>query len=366
MNIHAPYLFKNGKTSKNRLVLAPMTNTQSHEDGTLGSAEQKWLESTAEGGFGLILTCASFVCEEGKAWQNQLGSHNDKMLPGLSTLAQALKPYGSLNLVQLFHGGVRCPSQLTGKQPVSASEFELSLPNFEKPRALTVSEIESIIDKFAQATKRAYQSGFDGVEIHGANGYLITQFISTQTNLRKDNYGGSVVNRARFVREIMQACRKQVPSSFLIGVRLSPENKETGLDLDENLQIAEWLIEDGADFIDISSKSFFVPSQKYSDNPAPLSTYFRKRVGSHTLIAGGQIYNPSQAQHVLEAGGDLVYLGTIAIGNNDWPKQSREPDFLPVLPPYSPAYLREKGISDPFICYMRSLSAIMNILKDEI
>lgn len=349
------YSLNSTLTTKNRFVLAPMTNSQSQPDGTLGNNEHQWLLRRARGGFGIIITCAAYVTNTGKAWEGQLGMHTDEMITTLKLLTADLKAEGSISIAQLFHGGVRCPSKLTGQQPVSASEYELNFPGFEKPRALTQPEIDEIVETFAHAAERAYKAGFDGTELHGANGYLITQFLSTQTNLRQDNYGGSLENRARFVREIMLACKKRVPANFLVGIRLIPEG--LGLDFDETLQVAAWMKEDGADYVHLSLSNSIAPPKKYEQTSKKSATqYFRERLGpEYPLIAGGNINTQADANLAIGHGANLVYLARTAIGNPDWPKQAINEKFEPVKPPYTVEYLQQIGISEPFIGYLKSM-----------
>lgn len=356
-SVFSNFTFHNGIVVKNRLALAPMTNLQSHEDGSLGDVESQWLTQCAQGGFGIVSTCAAYITATAKAWPGQLAIADDIQIPALQQLTQALIGQGSVAIMQIFHGGVRCPSQLTGQQPVSASEFELSFPGFEKPRALSKIEIYQIIQDFADAADRAYHAGFQGVEIHGANGYLITQFISTTTNLRTDEYGGSLAGRALLVREIVRACRERVPSSFLVGIRLSPEG--LGLDLDENLQIAEWLMQDGIDFLDLSLNAALAPSQKYRQHQTTtVPAFFRERIGKDLpIIAGGKVQTAEQAAKVLEQGATFVSLGRISIGNPQWPTLIKSAEYQPILPPYSVAYLKSQGISEPFIHYLQTLPA---------
>lgn len=354
-SIFSPYTFHNGIMVKNRLALAPMTNSQSQEDGTLGVEEYQWLLKCAQGGFGLVSTCAAYITPTAKAWPGQLAICDDAQIPELQKLTQALISQGSVAIMQIFHGGVRSTSSMTGQQPVSASEFELTFPGFEKPRALTKIEIYQIIKDFADAAERAYHAGFHGVEIHGANGYLITQFISTTTNLRTDEYGGSLEGRALFVREIVRACRERVPASFLIGIRLSPEGM--GLDLDENMQIAEWLVQDGIDFLDLSLNAALAPSQKYTaKQDTTITRFFRERLGRDLpIIAGGAVQTSAQAALTLEQGATFVSLGRISIGNTQWPSLIKAEGYQPILPPYTPEYLMSIGTSAQFIGYLRTL-----------
>lgn len=347
-----PIRLNDSATSRNRWCLAPMTNTQSEEDGVVGADEKKWLESQASAGFGLVLTCAAYVMRQGKAWDGQMGAYREDLLPGLKDLTEAVRLEGALPILQLFHGGARAPSFLTGSQPVSASSFYMDVPGFEEPRALGFEEIDDIVEAFASATALAKRAGFAGVEIHGANGYLITQFLSTETNLRSDEYGGDLEGRARFLMEIMERCRSAVTPSFLIGVRLSPEG--IGLDLDETVTVARWLVGKGADFIDISHIDVAAPAQKYPDDNRPVFAYFREAVGEEILIAGGGIVSSEQADAALEAGADLVFAGRGAIGNADFVNRLKSGEKLDP-PPYSRAHLQDIGRTNRFINYTKKL-----------
>lgn len=349
------FTFNNGVKVKNRLALSPMTNSQSEEDGFLGDDEYRWLLSRAEGGFGIVTTCAAYIMPSAKAWRGQLAIYDDEQILALRELTDDIRAQGSISIMQIFHGGLRCPSTMTGQQPVSASEYELDFPGFEKPRALSKIEIFHIVNEFANAAERAYKAGFDGVEIHGANGYLITQFISTQTNLRIDEYGGSAENRARFARKIVQACRERVPDKFLVGIRISPEGN--GLDLDDNLQIGEWLAQDGIDYLNLSLGNVLAPAQKYAKTSnKTVVNYFRERLGADfPLIAGGNVQTANHAERAIGEGATFVSLGRIAIGNAKWPSLITKDDFVPALPPYSVEYLKQHGISEKFIGYMQTL-----------
>jgi 2,4-dienoyl-CoA reductase-like NADH-dependent reductase (Old Yellow Enzyme family) len=353
--LQSPFTFKNGVVSKNPIALSPLTNTQSHLDGTLGPDERHWLLRQARGGFGIITTCAAYIEPYAKAWNGQLGINSEHMQPALKELTTSLKKEGSINIMQLFHAGVRAPSAITGRQPMSASEFELPIAGFEKPRAMTLDDIHMQIQYFANATKRALEAGFDGVEIHGANGYLLTQFFSTQTNLRDDDYGGSWVNRARFCRQIVKACRDIVPRSFIIGIRLLAEGE--GLDLDENIQLSEWLVDDGIDYISLSLRDSLATPQKYThQSQKPMVRYFKDRLNDNVaLIVGGGIQTLAQAEATLKHGASIITLGRTAIGNPEWPKRLYQPNFTPVAPPYHATYLQKTGISETFIRYLENM-----------
>ena len=356
-----PFTFpRTGLTVPNRVVLAAMTNKQSHADGRLSDDELEWLAARARGGFGVVTTCAAHVALDGQGWDGELGVFDDALLPGLTRLAGALREAGAVSLVQLFHGGVRAPSRLTGQQPFSASAFELpagasGTKNFEVPRAATHADIERTIRAFADAAARCAAAGFDGVELHGAHGYLLSQFLGTVSNTRDDAWGGSLEGRARFVREVYAAARAATPDGFVIGVRLSPEIAEQGVDLDESVTVARWLAGDGVDFVHVSNWDSFKAPDKYPDSDKPLTTWFREAVGAGTpLIATGGVWTPAQAGEVLDHGADLVGLGRAAIGNPAWPQGAARAGWEPDRPPYTPAALAAASLGPALIDYMRA------------
>ncbi len=353
--ILSPYTFpRTGITVPNRAALAAMTNKQSHADGSLSEDELKWLNARAAGGFGIVTTCAAHVSPDGQGWDGELGVFDDALLPGLTRLADTLRSGGAVSLVQIFHGGVRAPSRLTGQQPFSASSFELDAEGFEVPREATVEDIERTISAFAAAARRCAEAGFDGVEIHGAHGYLITQFLGTISNTRTDEWGGSLENRARFVRRIVTATREATPDDFLIGVRFSPEVSDQGVDLDDALTLASWLAADGVDFLHVSNWDSFKPPEKHPDSEKLLTTWIREAIGPETpLIATGGVWTPAEAEQVLEHGADLVGLARAAIGNASWPREAARADWEPARPPYTPEHLRGAALGEAMLEYMR-------------
>ena len=181
----APLTFSHGPAMKNRFMLAPLTNCQSHPDGVLSDEEFRWLTMRAQGGFGLTMTCAAHVQREGQGFPGQLGVFADKHLPGLTRLAAAIRAAGSLSAVQLHHAGMRSPKELIGEAPHCPSEDAET-----GSRALTTGEVEQLTEDFIAAAVRADTAGFDGVELHGAHGYILCQFLSPETNRRDDRYGG--------------------------------------------------------------------------------------------------------------------------------------------------------------------------------
>lgn len=356
--LHRPVPLRSGLIVPNRIALAAMTNGQSLADGQLGEDELRWLGRRADGGYGMIATCAANVSRDGKAWAGELGIDRDDQLPGLTRLAARIKHGGATAFVQLFHGGVRASRELTGEQVWSASTWHEETPNFETPRAATEGDIARVIADFAAAAQRAQRAGFDGVEIHGAHGYLLTQFISATTNTRNDAWGGPLDHRARLVREVMRAARAATGSAFAIGVRLSLEHggHAAGLDLDESIQIAQWLADDGADFIHASLWRAEHNSRKYPDKHAiPL---LRGALPSDVaVIACGNIWTYAEAMAAIDRGADMIAIARAAIINPDWPKLVK-PDWEPRRPPLAPSELGELAVSPGFVEYLRRFKLV--------
>jgi 2,4-dienoyl-CoA reductase-like NADH-dependent reductase (Old Yellow Enzyme family) len=343
-----------GRLAPNRVWLAPMTNLQSHDDGTLSDAEHAWLARRAEGGFGVVETCAAFVAQDGKAWPGQLGIARDEHELGLSRLARTLRGHRAIGIVQLFHGGARAPSTVSGSAPWSASTWSEDTPGFEPPRAAAEADLRRVIGAFRDAAVRAVRAGFDGVELHAAHGYLLSQFLSRTMNLRDDGWGGDLAGRARLLRECTRAVRSAVPEGFAVGVRLSPEDfgQARGLDIDESLEVATQLARDGVDFLHLSLWDAEKNTKKRPDaHPVPL---FRQAVPVRVrLVAAGGVWTRAQAEALLDRGADFVALGRASVGNPDWPRRVVDPWWVPARPPYTVEDLAAVAVSRPFADYLR-------------
>jgi 2,4-dienoyl-CoA reductase-like NADH-dependent reductase (Old Yellow Enzyme family) len=345
-----PLVFGRGPVLKNRFKLAPLTNLQSHADGMLSDEEYHWLTQRAAGGFGLVMTCAAHVQAIGQGFPGQLGVYSDRHLAGLTRLAAGIRQHGSLAFVQLHHAGLRSPPALIGSRPVSASDDEKT-----GARALTVGEVEQVAADFIRAAARAEQAGFDGVELHGAHGYLICQFLSGTVNRREDRYGGSLDNRCRLLFDILRGIRAQCRPDFLLGVRLSPER--FGLTLAETPLIARRLLDSGLiDLLDLSLWDAFKEPEEEDFRGKNLMAHFTGLArGSVRLSAAGRIRTAEAAAAVLSAGADLATIGRAAILHHDFPERCRDdPFFEPVELPVTPDYLKSEGLSAPFIGYLKN------------
>jgi 2,4-dienoyl-CoA reductase-like NADH-dependent reductase (Old Yellow Enzyme family) len=350
-----------GATLSNRLAVAPMTTTQSHADGTVSEAEAAWLERLAGDGYGMVITCAAAISRSSIAFPRQLSLGDDTFLPGLSALAGRLRHHAAVSVVQLCHGGSRAIPSLTGVPAHSASSYELPIPGFVPPREFSTAQIEQIIEDFPCASERAARAGFGGVEFHGANGYLFTQFLSTMTNRRADDWGGSLPNRARLSRKVVQACRRRVPASFVLGFRMSFENAglETGLDLDEGAEVMTWLAEDGIDYGHVSHLDFAARSVK--DPRRTALELIRARVDrALPLMCAGGITSRAAADRAMELGADLVAVGRSAIGNADVPARLSRGESLRQTP-FPASDLAALHVSPDFIRYLQTAVPISTL-----
>lgn len=348
--LFTPLSFSRGPAMKNRLMLAPLTNQQSHEDGICSDEEHEWLCKRAEGGFGLTMTCASHVQAQGKGFPGQLGIFSDAHLPGLTRLAKTIKAHDSLAIVQLYHGGMRCPKEVIGMQPLCASDNEKW-----GARAMSTAEVEATIAAFVSAAVRAEKAGFDGIELHGAHGYLLAQFLSPEINKRSDQFGGSLVNRQRPIFDIIDGIRASCANDFMIGVRLSPER--FGLVLPDIIDLAERLMsDDRIEFLDMSMWDVFkMPEDEAYKGQSLLSYFTALKRNNVRLGVAGKISTPEHMARALDLGVDWVMLGKAAILHHNYPQRLQaDENFSPVDLPVSAEYLQQEGLSPTFVDYMRA------------
>jgi len=330
-------------------MLAPLTNRQSHENGQLSNDELKWLTMRAKGQFGLVMTCASHVQEIGKGFPGQLGIFSDDLNEGHIKLTTNIKEQGSLSVIQLHHAGMRTPLELINEKPVCPSDNEKT-----NARGLSLKEVKQLRDDFISAAIRAKKCGYDGVEVHGAHGYILTQFLSPEINNRTDEYGGSLSNRSRLLFEIVDGIREECGKDFLLGVRLSPE--KFGMDIQEIKSICLQLIDDNLiDFLDISLWDCFKkPEDPNYQNLSLLEHFTSLNFKNVLLTVAGKIKSGKDVHKILHSGVDFVTIGRSGILHHDFPiKVIDNPNFEPVKIPVSEQYLLNEGLSDKFIQYMR-------------
>lgn len=341
-------IFPCGKSITNRFSLAPMTNKQSHEDGRLSVDELHWLTMRAKGQFGMVMTCASHVQEIGKGFPGQLGIFSDNQIEGHKELTSKLRELGSTSVIQLHHAGMRSPEDVINAQPVCPSKNDK-----HNARALSLQEVTQLRDDFIAAAVRAKESGYDGVQVHGAHGYIITQFLSSTINKRTDAFGGNLENRSRLLFEIVNGIRNVCGKEFILGVRLSPE--KFGMDIKEIQDISELLCKDNLiDFLDISLWDCFKQPEEQRYRGKSLLAYFTNlELNEVKLTVAGNIRTARDVYSILEAGVDFVSIGRSAILHHDFPIQVMEnPNFIPVPLPVSKAHLMKEGLNETFVQYM--------------
>jgi 2,4-dienoyl-CoA reductase-like NADH-dependent reductase (Old Yellow Enzyme family) len=338
---------------KNRIALAPMTNRQRYPDGSLSEAEAGWLLMRAEGGMGMIITAGAFVNEHGRSWAGQIGIHNTKTRDAFLSFTENCKTLRSLPVLQLFHGGSR--AMLQDSRPAPSPSGWKNTNGDTVAYAMQGKEVVDTIGDYVQAAIRAKDAGFSGVEIHGAHGYLVHQFLSTKTNLRNDEWGGNSNKRERFLLEIIRQIRQRCGNDFLLGVRLSPEDSHWfyGIDFDACVDLSSRLAEDeGVDYIHISLWDAFKAPDKYPESE-PAITHFRKHLKKEVpVMTAGNIWTAADANIVREFGADLLALGRVAIAHPDWARKAENINYSPGRPPFTKQHLKNAGVNPVFIEYM--------------
>ncbi len=316
-----------GLEIKNRVVMPAMGCSLAESSGEAGERMIKYYADRARGGVGLIITEITRVDNEtGVGTPNQLSVTDTYMIGQLSRLAEAVHAYGTKIFVQLHHPGNQTPSRLIGgRQPVSASDVTCKVIG-EQPRALTTEEVEALVKKFVTGAVIAQKAGIDGVEIHGAHGYLVSQFLSPHTNKRTDKYGGSFEGRMRFVTEIIMGIKAYCGPKFPISVRINGNDYlEDGISEEDGIAQAKYLEQLGISCINVSCGTYdsgatiIEPSYFAEGWKKHLAANIRKEVNI-PVIAVANIKHPAFAEMMLEEG-DVDFVG-IARGH------LADPDFV--------------------------------------
>jgi len=319
-----------GVELKNRVVMAPMTNFSSNPDGTVSDAEVEYYQRRS-GGVGLVITACAYVTPNGKGFHGEFGADTDEMIPSLRRLASAIQEKGAKAVLQIFHGGRSCPPELVPNgETVSASAVPEEKEGAPTPRALKEEEIQFIIHAFGNATRLAILAGYDGVEIHGANGYLIQQFFSPHSNRREDSWGGTLEKRMKFplaiVDEVQRMVAEHAKSPFVVGYRFSPEEPETpGITMGDTLALIDKLVEKNLDYLHVSLMEFWSqPRRGVEDLSRPRIELITERVAGRVPVMGvGSIHTPDEAVKALQDV-PLIALGRELIMEPDWVEKVQE------------------------------------------
>ncbi|QGQ48504.1 NADH-dependent flavin oxidoreductase [Metabacillus sediminilitoris] len=329
-NLLSPFTFANGVQLKNRIVMAPMTNFSSHPDGTVTEAEVNYYARRSKG-VSMVITACTYVTPNGKGFHGEFAGDRDEMIPSLRQLAKGIKDQGAKAVLQIFHGGRMCPPELVPNgEIVSASDIPAENQDV-KPRALTEVEAEEIIQAFGETTRRAIEAGYDGVEIHGANGYLIQQFFSPHSNRREDRFGGSIEKRMTFplaiVDTVMSVVKEHAKTPFIVGYRFSPEEPETpGITMADTLTLVDALANKGLDYLHVSLSEFFSkPRRGVDDVNKSRIDYLLETINNRVpLIGVGSIYTAEDARKAFATGVPLLAIGRELIIDPDWVQKVAE------------------------------------------
>lgn len=323
--IFKPITLPNGVEIKNRIVMAPMTTWGSNEDNTVSDAEINFYTRRAKN-LGMLITGCTHVSYNGIGFENEFSAYDDKFIPNLTKLATEIKKYNTKAIVQINHAGNKALQHLIkDADVVSASNIETLDTEFAascKTRQLSEEEILDIIKSFGETTKRLIQAGFDGIEIHGAHGFLIQNFMSPYFNKRTDKWGGSLENRMRFPLEIVKEIKKVTIESgkkdFILGYRISPdEPMENSLRIEDSIKLIDELIKLNIDYLHISLPNALMDKPVNNKNDTYiniLSNHINKKIPT---IVAGTIKNKEEVEKALEKV-DFVALGRILITEPDW------------------------------------------------
>ncbi|WP_334327935.1 flavocytochrome c [Gilliamella apicola] len=336
-NAFEPFTLPNGVELKNRIIMAPMTTCSGFYEGSVTSDLIEYYHARS-GEIGTIIVECGFVDKKGLAFPGAIGLDNDDKIEGLAKIAQAIKEKGSKAIIQVYHGGRMVdPKLIGGLSPVGPSAIAAPRPEAATPTELTENEVDQMIEKFGQAVRRSIQAGFDGVEIHGANTYLIQQFYSPNSNQRNDKWGGSRDNRTRFPLAILDITHNIVKqfanSNFIIGYRFSPEELEIpGIRFDDTLYLLDKLAEKGLDYVHFSMGTILRSSIVNIEDPTPLiKKYVSMRseaLAKIPVVGVGNVINQTDLTTALENGYDLVAVGRACIAYPDWTSRIKNGEKL--------------------------------------
>jgi 2,4-dienoyl-CoA reductase-like NADH-dependent reductase (Old Yellow Enzyme family) len=325
-----PLVLRCGMTLAHRFILAPMTTDSSNIDGTVSTAELAYIDRRAANEFAAFITSCAYVDPDGRAWQS-IGASGDQHLSSLSSVAAAFGSGDAVRILQLYDGGRLASPDLVSPERIRApSAVASSRPGARVPRALAGAEVEGIIDSFVRAAQRGIQVGFDGVELHGANHYLIHQFFSPRSNQRDDRWGGDPDRRMAFALEIAARVREAVGARRAVGFRLNPfEVERGGFTLDDSIELARKLSHLGIDYLHISMDNFrknspqpedrdWTRSVRSQDGRSPIEAIANAVNGRCAVVASGGIQGQEHAQAAMDLGADLLAIGRAALIDPEW------------------------------------------------
>ena len=341
------FTLNNGVTVKNRLAVAPMTHFGSLADGLISDQERTFLGNRA-GDIGLFISAATLVQDGGKAFRGQPEATGEHCIDSLKETAQIIQKQGAKAILQIHHGGSQAMVELNRRDKISASASEK-----DGAREASAAEVEELIASFAQAADLAIRAGFDGVEIHGANGYLIQQFYSAQSNRRSDQWGGSLENRMRFPLAVVDAVvavrEKHRLNDFIIGYRFSPEEAgEDGLTMTETGTLIDALVQKPLQYLHVSLWEFDKKIRRGGDTAQTRMQFIHDRInGKLPLIGVGNLFTADDILAAFETGwAEFIALGKTVMINPHIATQIREGREAEIETQLDPARADHYGFPD--------------------
>jgi 2,4-dienoyl-CoA reductase-like NADH-dependent reductase (Old Yellow Enzyme family)/pyruvate/2-oxoglutarate dehydrogenase complex dihydrolipoamide dehydrogenase (E3) component len=319
---------------RNRIVMSPMVMCYATSQGEINEQVLSHFEARARGGVGLIIVESSYVHPLGKGFESEIAIDRDSLIPTLHMLTNLVKVYGSAIAIQLYHAGIQaCVEQPVGPSAIGRKVF----PSPRTPRELTTTEVEELVEYFADAALRAKKAGFDMVEVHGSHGYLIAEFLSPLTNRRTDKYGADKILFAyEIIRRIKEKCCEDYPILFRLA---SCEFEEGGITVDYAKKIAKRLEDAGVDAFDITggtkdTSDHIIPPAYYETQGYFFkNAYEIKKVVNVPVISGGMIIDPNIADEAIGNGiVDLVFIGRQLLADPEWPKKVKEGKLNEIRP----------------------------------
>ena len=307
-------------TLKNRVVMPPMCMYSAADDGVVTDFHVMHYGTRAIGQVGLIIIEATGIEPRGRISNRDLGIWEDSHITGLKRIVDTVHNNGGKIAIQLAHAGRK--SEVPNSTAVAPSSIAFN-EECGVPAALTSNEIKAIIQKFAQAARRAVSAGFDAIELHAAHGYLMNQFLSPLANQRKDEYGGSLENRVRLLKEVLIAVKAVIPADMPILIRVSAddyhEEGNTPVDVADMLNLIKG---EGIDIVNVSSGAVISAMPRvFPGYQIPMALIIKQKTGL-PILGGGLITEPMQALQLVKAGIDLVYTGRVLLRNPYWPLQA--------------------------------------------
>ncbi|MHC3194949.1 NADH-dependent flavin oxidoreductase [Escherichia coli] len=327
-SLFSPFMLTEKIKLRNRIVMAPMTTWSANPDGTISEQELEFYKRRSQN-VGLVITGCTYVTPSGIGFTHEFAAYDDRFINSLEKLAAAAKSGGAPAILQIFHAGNKAiPELVPNNDVISASASSVKSGDFMKrvvqSREMTENEIQETIRAFGDVTKRAIKAGFDGVELHGAHGFLLQNFFSPLFNQRNDRWGGDLEGRMRFPLAVLQEVKNVVyeyaTKPFAIGYKISPEESATGgLRIEDTYKLLDRLISSGISYIHTSLVSINDSYPVESPNgPRTIELILNHIAGRVPVIAAGKIRTPSQAQEAISTGLPLVAIGKGLVINPEW------------------------------------------------